>query len=120
MEKARAEDVARFHVLAETVPDADRKLVFGSPACLVGGTMFFGVHAAGVFVKLPEADAAELLAAGGEPFEPMPGRAMGGLLRAARRRGAAGALGRPSVGLRARAATQAAEGGQEAVRRPVR
>ena len=40
--------------------------------------MFFGVHATGLFVKLPPDQAAELLAEGGKPFEPMPGRAMGG------------------------------------------
>jgi hypothetical protein len=40
--------------------------------------MFFGVHATGLFVKLPPDQAAELVAEGGAPFEPMPGRAMGG------------------------------------------
>jgi hypothetical protein len=78
MEKASAERVARFEGLVEVVADADRKLVFGSPTCLVGGNMFFGVHASGLFVKLPTDAAQELLAAGGAGFEPMPGRAMGG------------------------------------------
>jgi hypothetical protein len=49
-------------------------------ACLVAGNMFFGAHAAGVFVKLPPEQAAELLDEGGKPFEPMPGRAMGGFV----------------------------------------
>jgi hypothetical protein len=78
MDKASPELVARFEDLVEVVPEADRKLVFGSPTCLVGGNMFFGVHAAGLFVKLPPDAAAELLAVGGVQFEPMPGRAMGG------------------------------------------
>jgi TfoX/Sxy family transcriptional regulator of competence genes len=78
MVKASPELVARFEELVGVVPEADRKLVFGSPTCLVGGNMFFGVHATGLFVKLPDADAKELLGAGGKPFEPMPGRAMGG------------------------------------------
>jgi TfoX N-terminal domain len=78
MVKASPELVARFEELVGVVPEADRKLVFGSPTCLVGGNMFFGVHATGLFVKLPAMDAQELLAAGGKPFEPMPGRAMGG------------------------------------------
>ncbi|MDT7545350.1 MAG: hypothetical protein QOE99_1460 [Actinomycetota bacterium] len=78
MVKASPELVARFEELVGVVPEADRKLVFGSPTCLVGGNMFFGVHATGLFVKLPEPDAKELLGTGGKPFEPMPGRAMGG------------------------------------------
>lgn len=78
MDKPSAADLARFAELAEVVPEADRKLVFGSPCCLVSGNMFFGVHAAGVFVKLPPAQAQDLLEDGGSPFEPMPGRAMGG------------------------------------------
>jgi hypothetical protein len=40
--------------------------------------MFFGVHAVGVFVKLPPDAGEQLLAEGGRPFEPMPGRPMGG------------------------------------------
>jgi len=78
MEKASPELVARFDELVEVVAGADRKLVFGSPTCLVAGNMFFGVHACGLFVKLGPDDAADLMAAGGLPFEPMPGRAMGG------------------------------------------
>jgi hypothetical protein len=80
MDKASPELVARFEDLAEVVPEADRKLVFGSPTCLVGGNMFFGVHAVGLFVKLPAEQAQELLADGGRPFEPMPGRPMGGFI----------------------------------------
>lgn len=78
MAKASPELVERFEDLLEVVPEADRKLVFGCPACLVGGNMFFGVHAVGLFVKLPPSEAGELLAEGGRPFEPMPGRPMGG------------------------------------------
>jgi hypothetical protein len=70
--------VARFEELVDLVGDADRKLVFGCPSCLVGGNMFFGVHATGLFVKLPPTLGEDLLASGGAPFEPMPGRAMGG------------------------------------------
>ncbi|MDX6202037.1 MAG: hypothetical protein QOF82_2831 [Frankiales bacterium] len=78
MDKASPELVERFEQLTEVVPEADRKLVFGSPTCLVGGNMFFGVHATGLFVKLPPEAAAELLAEGGTAFTPMPGRPMGG------------------------------------------
>lgn len=78
MDKPSAELVARFEELTEVVPEADRKLVFGSPSCLVGGNLFFGVAATGCFVKLPPEVGEELLADGGRPFEPMPGRVMGG------------------------------------------
>lgn len=78
MVKAAPALVARFEELLPVVGDADRKLVFGCPTCLVGGNMFFGVHATGLFVKLPPDAAADLLAAGGVPFEPMAGRPMGG------------------------------------------
>jgi hypothetical protein len=80
MDKPSAESLARFEALVEVVADADRKIVFGSPTCLVGGNMFFGVHAAGLFVRLAEPDAKELLSAGGAPFEPMPGRPMAGFV----------------------------------------
>jgi hypothetical protein len=76
--KASPELLERFEQLVDLVGDADRKLVFGCPSCLVGGNMFFGVHATGLFVKLSPEAGTELLADGGKAFEPMPGRAMGG------------------------------------------
>jgi hypothetical protein len=78
MDKATPDLLDRFDGLVDVVPDANRKLVFGSPACLVAGNMFFGVHATGLFVRLPPEAARDLLAAGGAAFEPMPGRAMSG------------------------------------------
>ncbi len=77
MVKASEELLARYEQLVDVVPEADRKQVFGSPTCLVGGNMFFGVHSTGLFVKLPPDAAAELLAEGGSAFSPMPGRPMG-------------------------------------------
>jgi len=76
-QKAAPELVARFEELAELVPDSERKLLFGCPSCMAGGYLFFGVHTVGLFVKLPPDAAEELLAEGGTPFEPMPGRSMG-------------------------------------------
>ena len=67
-----------FDELAEVVPEADRKLVFGSPCCLTGGNMFFGVHRTGPFVRLSPELGAEVEAEGGKAFEPMEGRAMNG------------------------------------------
>jgi hypothetical protein len=78
MDKPTAEQVQRYESLADVVPEADHKLVFGGPCCLVGGNVFFGVHAAGLFVKLPPEQAQDLLEEGGAPFEPMPGRPMNG------------------------------------------
>jgi TfoX/Sxy family transcriptional regulator of competence genes len=78
MAQGSPEVVARFEELGEVVADADRKLVFGCPTRLVSGNMFFGVHRLGLFVRLPEDSGAELLALGGEPFEPMAGRPMSG------------------------------------------
>ena len=78
MAKASAADVARFEDLLDVVDGADRKLVFGSPTCLVGGNMFFGVHSTGVFVKLPAEAGEALLSEGGRPFMPMAGRPMAG------------------------------------------
>lgn len=78
MAKASTALLERFEVLTEVVPGADRKLVFGCPSCLVSGHMFFGVHETGLFVKLSPDVGEELLAEGGAPFEPMPGRAMNG------------------------------------------
>lgn len=70
--------LARYEDLLDVVPEADHKLVFGRPTCLVGGHMFFGVHPSGLFLRLPPPAAEELLAAGGAAFEPMAGRVMGG------------------------------------------
>ena len=78
MAKASAEKLARYEELLDLVDGADRKLVFGSPTCLVGGNMFFGVHSTGLFVKLPPELGQALLAEGGSLFTPMPGRPMGG------------------------------------------
>ena len=78
MVKASDADVVRFEELLDVVEGSDRKLVFGCPACLVGGNMFFGVHATGLFVKLPAEVGPALLTEGGSLFSPMPGRLMGG------------------------------------------
>ncbi len=78
MDTPSPELLARFAELAATLDGPDRKLVFGCPALLHASTMFFGVHATGLLVRL-DADAAdELLHRGGRPFEPVPGRPMTG------------------------------------------
>ena len=42
--------------------------------------MATGLHEADWFVRLSDGDARELMAAGGTPFEPMPGRPMRGYI----------------------------------------
>ena len=61
------------------VPDDERVTVrpmFGSVAAFAGGQMFMGLFADELFFRLGEADRGTLLAAGGGPLEPMPGRPM--------------------------------------------
>ena len=53
--------------------------MFGYPALFVGGYHVTGLHQATWVVRLADADRTELLSIpGARPFEPMPGRAMGG------------------------------------------
>jgi hypothetical protein len=76
--EAPAELVARFAAVMATRPAAHVRRMFGYPAAFVNGNMATGLHGPNWFVRLSEADAAELVAAGGGPFEPMPGRPMRG------------------------------------------
>jgi TfoX/Sxy family transcriptional regulator of competence genes len=52
------------------------KPMFGCPAYFVNGNLFAGVHQSSLMLRLPEDRRAEVIALGGGPFEPMPGRAM--------------------------------------------
>ncbi|MGH2358206.1 MAG: TfoX/Sxy family protein [Candidatus Limnocylindria bacterium] len=61
-------------------PTVERRKMFGYPACFVGGHMFTGLHQDRWVVRLDEAGMAELTAAGGTDFEPMPGRPMRGFV----------------------------------------
>ena len=54
----------------------DYRPMFGCPAYFTGGNMFAGVWQATVMLRLPEDGRAAVTAAGGGPFEPMPGRPM--------------------------------------------
>ena len=76
--KPPAELVERFDRLVAELPDVQRKLMFGMPAGFVGGQMATGLFGPDWHVRLPEDGQAELLAAGGRPFEVMPGRVMRG------------------------------------------
>jgi TfoX/Sxy family transcriptional regulator of competence genes len=77
--KSPPELVERFHAVTDDVPDAEHRLMFGYPALFVGGNMVSGLYESSWFVRLGDADRAELLAIeGAGPVEIMPGRAMAG------------------------------------------
>jgi TfoX/Sxy family transcriptional regulator of competence genes len=75
--KSPSELVARFDELVPLAGDADRKLMFGYPVCVLRGNMFMGLHADSLFLRLGDADRAEFLSSfDASLFEPMPGRPM--------------------------------------------
>lgn len=68
--------VERFAAVLDRHPEAERKQMFGYPAAFVGGNMATGLFADRWTVRLADDEIAAALAAGAEPFEPMPGRPM--------------------------------------------
>ena len=70
--------VARFEAVAARHPEARRKQMFGYPALFVGGNYATGLYEESWVVRLGAEDLDTLLAAGGAPFSPMPGRSMKG------------------------------------------
>ena len=60
--------------------NCDYKEMFGYPAFFVNGNLFVGVHGDKLFLRLSEADVANIKNGfkGVTNFEPMPGRAMKG------------------------------------------
>jgi TfoX/Sxy family transcriptional regulator of competence genes len=78
----RKPDEALVRLLDETISGlefdqpVDYRPMFGCPAYFTGGNMFAGVWQETVMLRLPEDERAAVTAAGGGPFEPMPGRAM--------------------------------------------
>lgn len=83
--KSPPELVARFAAmtaaLTAALPDVERRQMFGYPCLFVSGNLVTGLHQAAWFVRLADTDRAELLQLpGAGPFEPMPGRPMGGYL----------------------------------------
>ena len=75
---ASEEWVKAFDAALGDRPDVERRKMFGYPAVFVKGNMAAGLHQDGLVLRLAEADRTELMAEGGKPFEPMPGRVMGG------------------------------------------
>jgi TfoX/Sxy family transcriptional regulator of competence genes len=69
--------VKRFDQLAELVPEATRRQMFGYPSCVLDGNMFMSLFQDKLVLRLGADDRERLITKhGGEPFEPMPGRAM--------------------------------------------
>ena len=54
----------------------DYRPMFGCPAYFTGGNLFAGVWQQTMMLRLSEDERAEVTAAGGRQFEPMPGRAL--------------------------------------------
>jgi TfoX/Sxy family transcriptional regulator of competence genes len=67
----------RFRSIVPDHPSVSVRPMFGNLSAFVNGNMFMGVFGGDLFVRLSEADREAVLAAGGGPFEPMPGRPMG-------------------------------------------
>jgi len=58
-------------------PPAERRKMFGYPACFVNGNLFTSLFQNDLILRLPESQRRELLAARkAKQFEPMPGRPM--------------------------------------------
>ncbi len=70
--------LARFEELADLVPSARRKPMFGYPSCTLNGNMFMSLYEDSLVLRLSDADRREFIAAYGEDveFSPMPGRTM--------------------------------------------
>jgi TfoX/Sxy family transcriptional regulator of competence genes len=69
--------VERFEKTMSEVPGTSLRKMFGYPAAFAAnGHMFTGLHQDRWVIRLPDEGREELTAAGGTPFEPMPGRPM--------------------------------------------
>src|SRR5712692_11382564 len=69
---------AAFSKLVPDEPAVATRPMFGNLAAFVNGNMFSGLFGEDLFVRLPEAESAQVKKQGGRDFEPMPGRAMKG------------------------------------------
>jgi TfoX/Sxy family transcriptional regulator of competence genes len=78
MPKPDEETKAFFRSVVPDHPDVAVRPMFGNLSAFVHGHMFMGLFGADLFLRLPDDERAEVAAAGGGPFEPMPGRAMTG------------------------------------------
>ncbi len=78
MPKPTEESKANFSRLVPAEPAITLRPMFGNLAAFVNGNMFAGLFGDGLFVRLPDDEAAAVIEKGGKPFEPVPGHRMGG------------------------------------------
>jgi TfoX/Sxy family transcriptional regulator of competence genes len=78
MPKPSAEARAALEELVPEHPAVTVRPMFGNVSAFVNGNMFTGLFGEDLFVRVADADRAELLAGGGADFAPMPGRPMRG------------------------------------------
>jgi TfoX/Sxy family transcriptional regulator of competence genes len=74
--KAPPDLAERFTSAVAAMPGAQVRKMFGYPAGFVNGNLFTGIFESSWFVRLPDDERAQLAAAGGSAFSPMPGRPM--------------------------------------------
>ncbi len=74
--KAPERWVEAFDASLPAYPGAERRKMFGYPCVFLNGNMVAGLHEIGLVIRLPLPQRQALEAAGGKPFEPMPGRLM--------------------------------------------
>jgi len=80
--KSPPELVELFDRVRPEDPRAERRQMFGYPACFVNGNLFASLFEDHVILRLGDKHRAELAKLGGAPFEPMKGRPMTGYLMA--------------------------------------
>ncbi len=69
--------VKAFEAATTDLPGAEPRKMFGYSCVFAKGSMFAGLHEAGMVLRLSEEERAEFLRLkGAEQFEPMPGRVM--------------------------------------------
>ena len=80
MKMPRPSDKAKevFSALVPGDPTITLRPMFGNLAAFVNGNMFAGLFGEGMFVRLPDTEAAAVIENGGTPFEPVAGRRMAG------------------------------------------
>ena len=78
MPKPTSDSIERFKRVLSADDRASLRPMFGNLAAFANGYLFAGLFGDSVFVRAdPETDAS-IMAAGGQPFAPMPGRPMTG------------------------------------------